>query len=318
MKARVILNPAAGPRDFHRQVKKAIDYLGANGWEVKLVETKEKGDATHLARSAAEAGSDVAIAVGGDGTINEVVNGLAGSETALGIIPAGTANVYAADVGIPIWSPLRPNAVRLAAEIIHTGQRRKIDLGRVRLSDGRERNFFMWCGIGLDAAISQEVNTEDTRRLGMAAWAMAGVMVALNFMGTRGNVVVDDQNGRKRVLWAVISNGQLYGRFWRIAPDAKMNDGILDLTVFEGYGVLSTVRHVAGLTLGQYARDPAVHFYRGSSISIETRKPLPVHVDAEPVGMTPVQVHVVPRQLTVVLPSKLPRHLLVQDNGKSG
>lgn len=309
MKACLILNPAAGPRDFHRQLNKAVEHLRDRGWEVKLLETTEKGDATRLARQAADQRCDVAIAVGGDGTINEVVNGIAGSDTALGIIPAGTANVYAADVGIPIWSPLRPNALRIAAEIIHTGQRRKIDLGQIQLADGRQRYFFMWCGVGLDAAISQEVRTEDTRRLGMAAWVVAGVMVALNFMGTRGNVMVGNQSERKRVLWAIVSNGQLYGRLWRIAPQAKMNDGLLDLTVFEGYGVLSTLRHLAGLTLGQYARDPTVHFYRGCSFTLETRKPLPVHVDAEPVGTTPVQINIVPGSLNVVLPPKLPAHL---------
>ena len=151
-----------------------------------------------------------------------MVNGLAGSPTALGVIPAGTANVYAADVGIPIWNPLRPNAVRDAAEIIHTGRRRQVDLGQVQLADGRQRYFLMWCGVGLDAAISQEIRTEDTRRLGMAAWVVAGVIVAVNFMGTRGAVMVGDKIGRRRVLWAVVSNGQLYGRFWRRERCAKI------------------------------------------------------------------------------------------------
>jgi diacylglycerol kinase (ATP) len=313
MKACLILNPAAGPRDFHRQLDKAIDHLCARGWDVKRLETGEKGDATRLARQAANEGYDVAVAVGGDGTINEVVNGLVGSDTALGVIPAGTANVYAADVGIPIWNPLRPNAVRIAAEIIHTGQRRKVDVGQVQLADGQQRYFLMWCGVGLDAAISQEVRSEDTRRLGVAAWVIAGVMVAFNFMGTRGNVMVEDQDRRQRVLWVVVSNGQLYGRLWRIATEAKMDDGILDLAVFEGYGVLSTIRHLAGLTLGRYARDPTVHLHRGYSFAIKARKPLPVHVDAEPVGMTPVQINVVPRSLNMVLPPKLPTHLFMEE-----
>ena len=314
MDARVILNPAAGPRDFHRQLTQALEYLREQGWNVELKRTEEKGDATRLARQAANDGCEVAIAVGGDGTINEVVNGLAGSNTALGIIPSGTANVYAADVGIPIWSPLRPNAVRIAAEIIHTGQRRKFDLGHIQLADGRTRYFFMWCGVGLDAAISQEVKREDARRLGMAAWAIAGVMVAVNFMGTRGSVRVDSQNGRKRVLWAVISNGQLYGRLWRIAPDAKMDDGFLDLTVFEGHGVLSTFRHLAIQTLRRYVKDPTVQFYLGRSIVIKTRKPLPVHVDAEPMGTTPIKIKVAPGALNVILPPKLPTHLLLEES----
>ena len=314
MKACVILNPAAGPRDFHRQVGQAVEYFRTHGWTVNLFKTAKRGDATRLARQAADSGCDVAVAVGGDGTINEVVNGLAGSNTALGIIPAGTANVYAVDIGIPIWGPLRPNAVRIAAEIIRTGQHRKIDLGKVELADGWQRCFLMWCGVGLDAAISQEVSFEDKRRLGMAAWAIAGVMVAVKFMGTRGNVTTDGRKERKRVLWSVISNGQLYARLWRIAPEAKMNDGLLDLTVFEGHGILSTTRHLASLTLGQYARDPSVHIYRGRSFTIETRKPLPLHVDAEPVvGTTPAHITVVPASLNVILPPKLPAHLLVKE-----
>jgi len=124
-------------------------------------------------------------------------------------------------------------------------------------------------------------------------------------------VTVDGRRERQRLLWAVISNGQLYGRVWRIAPHAKMDDGALDLTIFEGYGVLSTLHHIVGLTLGHYARDPAVHSYRGQSMTVRTRRPLPVHVDAEPMGTTPVEIEVIPQALTVILPTNLPNHLLV-------
>ncbi|MCS7260545.1 MAG: diacylglycerol kinase family lipid kinase [Anaerolineae bacterium] len=311
MKACLILNPAAGPADFHNHVFEAVRYLERCGWRVERMETTARCDATRLARRCAEDGYDVAVAVGGDGTINEVINGLAGSDTALGVIPAGTANVYAADVGIPIWSPLRPHAVREAAEIIHLGHRRRLDLGHIQLGDGLERYFFMWCGIGLDAAITREVRSEDTRRLGYLAWGIASVLVVLHFMGHRGQVTVDRRKLRRRLLWVVVSNGQLYGRLWRIAPDAKMDDGRLDVTVFEGRGLFSTIHHILGLTLGFHVHDPKVHQYRCSSVSVRTRKPLPVHVDAEPVGTTPVRISVVPRAVTVILPPKLPEHLLV-------
>ena len=191
MKACVILNPAAGPGDFQRNLAHGIQYLEKCGWQVDRFETAAKGDGMRLARQSAEQGYDAAVAVGGDGTINEVINGLVGSQTALGVIPAGTANVYAADVGIPTWNPLRPNAVREAANIIHNGQRRRLHLGRVQFSNGQQRYFIMWCGIGLDAAITKEIRSEDTRRLGYIAWIIAGVMVAINFMGYRGDVTVD-------------------------------------------------------------------------------------------------------------------------------
>jgi len=310
MKVRIVLNPAAGQTDFHRHLRHAVEYLEEHGWEVDQQRTRGQGDGIALAREAADAGYDIVIAVGGDGTINEVVNGLAGSQTAMGVIPAGTANVYAADVGIPIWSPLRPMAVREAAKIIQDGQRWKIDLGRVKFSNGQQRYFFMWCGVGLDAAVTTEVTSDQTRRLGVVAWLISGVMVAINYMGHRSLVTVDGKRERMRMLWTVVSNGQLYGRVLRFAPQAKMDDGLLNLTVFEGYGILSTIRHLASLLLGQYARDPTLHQYVGESMSIRTRRPLPVHVDAEPMGTTPVQIEVVPQALTVIWPTQLPGHLI--------
>ena len=310
MKARIVLNPAAGSTDFHLHLSQAVEYLEACGWQVDQQRTRSRGDGIDLAREAADAGYDVVIAVGGDGTINEVVNGLAGSQTALGVIPAGTANVYAADVGIPIWSPLRPMAVRDAAKIMENGQRWVIDLGKVKFSNSQQRYFLMWCGVGLDAAVTREVTSDQTRRLGVFAWVIAGVMVAITYMGHNSQVSVNGRQERMRMLWAVASNGQLYGRVLRFAPQAKMDDGLLNLTVFEGYGILSTVRHLASLLLGKYARDPTLHQYEGESMSIKTRRPLPVHVDAEPMGMTPMQIEAAPRALTVIWPTHLPGHLV--------
>jgi diacylglycerol kinase family enzyme len=130
MKIRFIVNPAAGSGGFQKLVLEAA--LFSRVGRCQRVETQAKGDATQLARQAADDGFEVAVAVGGDGTINEVCNGLAGTETALAVLPAGTANVYAADVGIPIWWALNPGAVNDAADIIVNGQFRRIDLGRLR------------------------------------------------------------------------------------------------------------------------------------------------------------------------------------------
>jgi YegS/Rv2252/BmrU family lipid kinase len=273
------------------------------------VETQAKGDAICLARQAATDGFEVAVAVGGDGTINEVCNGLVGTETALGVLPAGTANVYAADVGIPIWWPLNPGAVNNAAEIIVTGQRRRIDLGRLHLADGTTRYFLMWCGIGLDAAISQAIKPGDTRRLGYAAWILSGLMVTFDFMGTRATIRTDNQLVRQRVLLAVVSNGQLYGRIWRMAPEAKMDDGLLDAAIMTGHGWPSTFKHLAGLTFGQHVKDPDFHLYRTKMLSLSAREALPVHVDAEPVGVTPVEIQVAPQALNVIVPQNTKERL---------
>jgi YegS/Rv2252/BmrU family lipid kinase len=309
MRLRFIVIPAAGSGGFQKLVVEAANHLRQLDCTVDRVETQSKGDATHLARQAAAEGFDVAVAVGGDGTVNEVCNGLVGTETALAVLPAGTANVYAADVGIPIWWPLNPGAVNSAADVIVTGQRQRIDLGWLRLGDGTERYFLMWCGIGLDAAISQAIKPGDTRRLGYAAWILSGLMVTFDFMGTRATILTDDGLTKERLLLAVVSNGQLYGRIWRMAPKAKLDDGLLDVGIMTGHGWPSTIRHLAGLTLRQHVKDPDFHLYQTTLLSLTAKEALPVHVDAEPIGTTPVEIEVVPGALSVIVPQKPPHNL---------
>ncbi len=312
MKILLIVNPNAGPNVFKKQLRTAQDYLLQQGCELKRVDTQAKGDATRLARQAAADGFDVAVAVGGDGTINEVCNGLANSGVAMGVLPAGTANVYAADVGIPIWSPLTPDAVTKGAEIIAHGHRRQIDLGRVCFADGSTRYFLMWCGIGLDAAISQSKDAaRSPRPLNFAAWLISGLMVTYDFIGTRATIRMDEGEIKERVLMAVASNGQLYGRVWRLAPEAKLDDGLLDVAVMVGQGWPSAIKHIIGMTFRKHIKDPDFHLHRTRRLTISTREALPVHVDAETIGVTPVEVEIVPGALTVILPEDAPVRLFV-------
>lgn len=309
MRVCFIINPKAGLGGFQKLVRKAAAYLARQDCEVKQVETKIRGDGIELARQAAEEAFDVAVAVGGDGTINEVCNGLVGTETALAVLPAGTANVYAADMGIPIWWPLKPQAVIKAAKIIVSGQRRRVDLGRLHLPDGQDRYFLMWCGIGLDAAISQARPPTTTRSLGYASWLVAGVLVIYDFMGTPATIEMEATTLKERILLAVISNGQLYGRIWRMAPEAKMDDGLLDIAIMTGHRWPSTLKHLIGLTLKQHVKDPDFYLYRTTHLFLSAREALPVHVDAEFVGTTPVEVEVVPLALNVIVPYNAPRRL---------
>lgn len=314
MKLLFIINPVSGFGDFQALVVEAMDHLREEGYTVDSVKTTQAGDATRLAEQAALEGYDVAVAVGGDGTVNEVCNGLVGSETALGVLPAGTANVYAADVGIPIWWSLNPDAVHQAAQVLVEGQRRRIDLGRVRLTDGTRRYFLMWCGIGLDAAITQAKRdrSEGSRSLGYITWLIAGLMTTFEFMGTRASLFTDEKLVKTRLIMAVVSNGQLYGRLWRPAPKAKMDDGLLDVGLMTGYGWLSTVRHIIGLTFKQHVRDPNFKLYRTKHLSVRAKEPLPVHVDAETIGTTPIEIEVVPAALNVIVPHDVPERLFEQ------
>ncbi len=313
MKICLIVNPKAGPSTFKKQIKNAEKYLIKSGCQVERLETKQPGDATTLARQAARNNFDVAVAVGGDGTINEVCNGLVNSQTALGVLPAGTANVYAAEVGIPIWHPLNPDAITKGADIIINGQRRQVDMGRLQLQDGTCRHFLMWCGIGLDAAITQARNSaaKNMRPLNYASWVVSGIMVAYDFMGTPATLITDNEIIKERVLVAVVSNGQLYGRVWRMAPQAKLDDGLLDVAVMSGHRWPSTVKHVLGLTFRQHVKDPDFNLYRTTRLSLSAKDALPVHVDAETIGTTPVEIQVAPLALKVIIPQNAPRKLFV-------
>jgi YegS/Rv2252/BmrU family lipid kinase len=311
MKICFIINPKAGPTTFQRQIEKATSHLLKRGHEIAVVETQKKGDATELARQAAQDRFDVGVAVGGDGTVNEVCNGLVNTETALAVLPAGTANVYAADVKIPIWNPLNPEAIRKGAEIIVKGRQRRIDLGRVRLEDGSSRYFLMWCGVGLDAAISQaKVSVgKNARPLGYAAWAISSVMVTYDFIGTRATIETDDGTLHERILMAVISNGQLYGRMWRLAPEAKMDDGLLDVGILAGQRWPEVLKHFVGATFGRHIKAPNFHLHRTQHLFLSAREALPVHVDAETVGMTPIEVDVAPLALKIIVPPNAPPRL---------
>lgn len=315
MKILLIVNPNAGPNTFRKQVDRARRYLSEQGCQVSYTETAYKGHATELARQAAEDGFDTAVAVGGDGTINEVCNGLVGSNTALGVLPAGTANVYAAEMGIPIWHPLNPEAVIKGADVIAKGKSHRLDLGHLRLATGTSRYFLMWCGIGLDAAITEKKSSPTkSRPLNFAAWIVSGLLITYDFMGTPATLTTDNQEIHERVIMAVVSNGQLYGRIWRLAPRAKMDDGLLDVGVLTGHGWPSTAKHILGLTLHRHVEDPSFHLYRTAKLSLTAKYELPVHVDAETVGLTPVEIDTAPRALRVIIPQNAPTRLFVENS----
>jgi diacylglycerol kinase family enzyme len=125
---------------------------------------------------------------------------------------------------------------------------------------------------------------------------------AANLVGTRTRIWIDDERIYRRSILIVVSNSQLYGGVVRIASDARLDDGLLDVNVFSGTGFGSAVRTVLGVITGLHVRDPRHSFYRGRSIRVETESPMAVHVDGEPFTTTPLECAVVPRALTVLVP----------------
>lgn len=297
MNARLIHNPSAGMRAAREQSERAAKELGRFGWTVDLVETTRPGEAEQLARDAAAQRLDALIAIGGDGTMNEAANGLVGTTTALGVLPLGTANVWAKEMGLPLGDLVT------GAHLLAEARVRAVDVGQVEGASLRSRVFVLWCGIGLDAAITLgvEPQREMKRRLGALMFWLVGIREAWSYRGRRATLHLGDRRVRKRVILALAANAQLYGGIVRIAPDARIDDGMLDLVVFKGTGFAMTALHLIRVFLGLHLRDPQVESFRLPCVTVDAKN-LPVQVDGEPIGYTPVEISIRHRALRILVP----------------
>ena len=171
--ALVIHNPWAGTSPAKDAVLEAVEWWRSHGWKVELAETRGPGDSTFLARRAAEAGKGAVIVAGGDGTLSQAANGLANSQTALGLLAVGTGNIWARDIGVPILTGRGVKAATEAARILAQGTVRQMDLGRVG-----DHYFMLWLGLGLDGHIVSHVEPRGrlAKSLGMPYYFLAAVL----------------------------------------------------------------------------------------------------------------------------------------------
>lgn len=300
MRAGIIFNPTAGLSSGSPEaaLQDAAAVWIEQGWHVELYPTSGPGDATRLARAAVDRHDDVVIAAGGDGTINEVVNGLAGSSTIMGSIPLGTMNVWARELRLP----LQPRA---AAAALLDSQVRPIDLGRAN-----GRYFLLMAGIGLDAAVTAGIGIKEKRRLGALAYILHAVKLAINIQGTRSRLIIDGKVVKGRVLMVVIGNSQLYGGVIKITHRASIDDGLLDICVIKGNNFLSAVYRLLGILVRPHIHDPQVQYYRARTVDIRSYPALPVQVDGESIGDTPMRFEVAPGALRALLPVQVPNDLV--------
>jgi diacylglycerol kinase (ATP) len=302
-RALLVVNPSARGLPPLRQIQEAADWLRTRGWDVALETTAAPGEATALARGAASRGISVVVACGGDGTIHEVVNGLAGSEAALAVIPGGTANVWVKDARVP-RRPLE------AARIIDAGRCRRVDLGLIewegRKGQRAERRYFLlMVGVGLDAHVVARVSQGWKRRLGAAAYVLTAAREALFY---RSQPVELELDGRERLSlrlgWMLVGNTRCYGGVTHVASRALADDGLLELLIFPGYNLLRATSYGLATLAGWHYRAPGVTYRQAAEIGVGGPSSLPVQADGEFVGYTPLRLHVVPGALQVLMPDE--------------
>ncbi|MCP4539534.1 MAG: diacylglycerol kinase family lipid kinase [Chloroflexi bacterium] len=310
IKAHLIYNPTAGPRDARRSLDRIRSHLEHRGWSVELRMTEKSGDAIDLARAAAQAGCDVAIVAGGDGTIGEAINGLVHTQTALGVLPMGTANVLARQLGISTHTMSNPLRLQETINGWVEGTIRPVDVGQLA-GQANDRYFMCWAGVGLDAQVTarMESGPRHTRRLRMLPYVIAILMVARDFQGVKTCVTLDGNVIRGRTVLTLISNIQQYGAVFNVAPDARIDDGLLDVFVFKGLGSSYAIRHLVKMLIQRHMHDPQVVYRRARHIEIQTEGVVPVQVDGDPIATTPVTVRVVPHALRLLVPPSAPSSL---------
>ncbi|MDA0351343.1 MAG: diacylglycerol kinase family protein [Chloroflexi bacterium] len=310
----IIRNPGARHPAADSALSGPLEAIRASGWDARVVDTAARGDAEELARAAASAGTEVVVACGGDGTLNETANGLVGSETALAVIPGGTANVWAREVGIA-------GDPAAALGLLSAGRRVRVDTGVVQIGAAEPRHFLLMCSAGIDAetvrAVEQRPATK--RRLGRVAFAWPGLR-ALFARSVETTIALDrvgGDAGSERVaplLLALAGNTRLYGGVLRLAGGAVMDDGALDLVTFEDArgGRLRAAARRARLVVGalrgslREAHVDGLRYERTTSVELRPARELAVQADGEFIGVAgpdaPLRIWVAPRSLTVVVP----------------
>ncbi len=290
MKALLIYNPWSGRRNRSEEMAQVVSRLSSGGWQVELGIAADGDEVERLACGAVAGGTEVVVAAGGDGTVNAALQALANKTAVLGVLPMGTANAWAREMGIP-------SDLVAAADVLLAGEVARVDLG---LANGRY--FLNVASIGFDASVTRHLDPRAKRRLGMLAYVVAAVAEGLQLRGEEVAITADGSTSRERMLMLVANNIRSYGGVLTMAPEAYADDGLLDVLVFKGHGLFAALRHVALVLLGRHTRDPETAVFRSSTLSVYARASLPVELDGDYFGTTPVTIRVVPGALRVLIP----------------
>ncbi len=264
----VIFNPKARSQ----RGGKVARFLLKNAGRFALYATNHAGEARELAARFAKEGEPVVIAAGGDGTLNEVVQGLGGSDSVLGVLPAGTMNVFAREMGIPF------DSLDKALEVIDQGLIREVDLFEANGSP-----FMQMAGIGFDAQVIEETTWESKKALGPLAYLLAAVKV----LGERPpQLEITTSDGRKETGVAVLAgNGALYGGQFKVFRNADNQDSMLDVLVYKEAGYKLVLDSLRGLTFGGGIDMMAsTAYFQAEEFMVKSDREVPLEVDGELAG----------------------------------
>ena len=281
----VILNPAArGTRASRLRSQVESITRGAI-----LCATSRSGEAEVLARHAAAEGFQKIIAAGGDGTINEIVNGIAGKNVALGLLPLGTMNVFATELGLPA------NDLRRCWEIIQENRIRPVDL-----PSANNKHFVQLAGVGLDAQAVKETSRAFKKSFGPLSYMISAAQIASR---TPPKLRIESENAKtEEGSFVLVGNGRLYGGRFPFFKQAVIDDGLLDVVVFKRLNYVEIIRYLQNVIFTPQITAPEVEYFQTRRLRVSSEETVPVEIDGELIGNCPVEFKIQAGGLHVLAP----------------
>jgi YegS/Rv2252/BmrU family lipid kinase len=292
-----LVNPASGNGATGKRWPRLRARAAELGLEGDVLLSEGPGHLTELARAAA-VDHELLVVVGGDGTLNEVVNGAAGGGATIAVLPAGTGQ----DFGRTHAIPTRFDA---AVGVALAGDVAEIDLGRATYAGG-ERLFANVGSVGMSGAVARRANSMSKALGGRATFYYALVREFVRWQNTEVTVTFDDGERRGPMHDVIVANGQWHGGGMRLAPGASFDDGLFDVVLIGDVSKLDFVTTSPRLYKGGHVHHPRVEVVRSAGVAVDAAEPLPLEVEGEPVGTTPVRFEVLPRALRVRVPGRNP------------
>ena len=289
----VVLNPMAGSC-MAEDVRQTLARHFQDAYEVYETTGAEEENVAEIVRAALARGFGIVMAIGGDGTVSDVAEALVGTDVPMGVVAAGTANVFARELELPLDIE---GACALVADRHAT-----TSVDAMRIGD---KYFVLQIGIGLDSLMIRDTDRAAKRRFGRAAYLWTAFTRLIGYQPVRFTILVDGKRSRPRALQVLVANGGVLGvPPFRWGPHIQPNDGRIDVCIVSARTVLDYLGVTWHMLTGQQRRDRNVRYIGArDSITISADQPLPVQADGEIIGETPIQIQVVRNAVRVIVPA---------------
>ena len=310
--AYLVYNPVAGRYPSWFLVERTIRLFTQNGWEIHLEPSTSSEHVTQLAYQAAQEGMDALFIVGGDGTMNHALPGLIGSQTALGVLPAGTANVWAQELGLASLSWTRWNAIQYSASLLAQGLVYEVDVGECN-----GHPFLLWAGVGLDGYIVHRIEPRNRweKNLAVLHYGASAIWYASQWRGMNIRIEADGHAVDGHYLMVLASNITLYaGGLLHLSHENRLDDGQMELWMLEGESMGDTIQRVWELTAGQKDGSEQIRKLAFKQLILESDSTLYVQLDGEPWPVSgKIEIRLKPKALRVLVPT-LPHPMLFRND----